>query len=252
MLRTIFLITSLLMSASSGSAQSSLGIDGAELSLSQTGAGGSLQRSFRATADVRITEFHGSQFDLGYTKYDGRALGEAMAHLYLAPKPSQKYGIFAAYSDADNSGDYAFRFGVEGMVALSPNWIIDGATGFGALNPGMFDFLYAGLGIEHRLNSHLNLRAQTLLAEYDEVGFYAIGSDTSLTAIWTPNHSPADFTFGINRLGLDGASGQKPILSATASVTLRIGQSPDTRRPLKNRRFAAYDPLIPLLRRNLP
>ena len=100
-LRTAFVIGALVI-GSPAVAQSSLGITGATLEVTSTeDEAGQLRNSFATSVDVRITEYHGLQGDLRFDKTLGGTIGHLGGHLYLAPQPGQKNGLFLSLSDVD-------------------------------------------------------------------------------------------------------------------------------------------------------
>ena len=150
-------------------AQSSLGITGAELSFGAVqDESGATRMDGRAVVDVAITDVHGFQGDLGFADTEAGGVGTVAAHLYMAPREGQKYGLFAQLSDVDGRSMTYGAIGAEGMLSITPETLVEGRAGIGAANDGGLDFMFASLGLAHSYSSALEISATLDLAEFDE------------------------------------------------------------------------------------
>ena len=140
------------------SAQSSLGIQGADLTFGalQDEAGQS-QTQAELVMDVAITGNHGLQGELAFTDTAYGTIGTLGAHLYLAPRPDRKYGVFLTLSDVDGRSMAWGTVGIEGMRAISDTTTISGRTGLGVSDVEGLDFIFAGAGIAHEFSPSTTL-----------------------------------------------------------------------------------------------
>lgn len=231
-------------------AQSSLGITGADFVLGMTQDEAGDSRSFAAAGlDVAITSAHGFQGDLRFSDTAGGGIGMAAAHLYLAPREGQKYGLFAQVSDLDGRAMLWGAFGAEGMVSFSTDTLLEVRGGMGAADEGGLDFVFAGGALVHALSESLTLEASLDLADFDEAAFRATAYDAALTARYSPEGAPWGLYASVIRSGLtgrDGAPGETRLgLGLTLSLGTTGGARPDTRL------FRSPDPVAPLVRRGL-
>ena len=149
MLRTL-IVFAVASFSSSAFAQSSLGITGAEFTFGQVqDESGTAQTSVAATVDMAVTDYHGFQGDLRFSDTNFGALGSLGAHIYLAPRPGQKYGLFATISDVDGRAATWGAIGAEGQFSWDEDWVVGARAGLGAGDAAGLDFIFGGVSIAH-------------------------------------------------------------------------------------------------------
>ncbi len=238
------------LSCPAAQAQSSLGITGADFNLgvAQDESGSARSRA-SATVDVAITGVHGFQGDLSFDDTASGGIGGVAAHLYMAPRDGQKYGVFAALSDVDGRSMMWGSLGAEGMLALSPDTSFEVRAGFGVSDADALDFIFGGVGLAHELTPEITLAGRLDVADFDEAVFRATSWDAGVTATWSPRNGPWGLQAGVTRSGLAGRDGAPGETRVSFGVTLSLGTaggaSPATRL------FGRTDPVAPLLRREL-
>lgn len=231
-------------------AQSSLGISGATLDLGSTEDESGTRRSRVASSvDVRITGAHGLQGDLSFAETSSGTVGQLAAHLYMAPRPGQKYGLFVSLSDVDGRALSWLSLGAEGMLSLGQNTTLEGRVGLGATDGGSRDFIFGGVSLAHALSPALELEAALDVADFDETSFRATSIDASLTARYSPEGSPWGAYASVTRSDLTGRDDASAATRIGFGVTLNFGASggvdPHTRP------FRSTDPGSPLVRRGI-
>ena len=235
---------------STASAQSSLGITGAELGFggfSQSEGGTSFAADI--TLDVAVTEYHGLQGDLAWVETNSGAVGRVGAHVYMTPLPGQKYGLFALVGDANGRAMTYGALGIEGMFEVSDTLALGGYAGAGIGSNDGLDVIFAGFEATYALSQDFRLDGGVQLTEYDEVGLQAIGTEAQLNVRYAPQGQPFAVTAGVVHdmlTGPDGAPGQT---RAELSLSWRFGTingAAPTSRP-----FRTPDPFLPLVRRGL-
>jgi hypothetical protein len=231
-------------------AQSSLGITGATLKLASTeDEAGTAQGSLAASVDVRITEVHGLQGGLSFAETATGTLGSLDGHLYMAPRPGQKYGLFLSVSDMDGRSMAWGTLGAEAMFAFGESSVVEGRVGLGAANGSSLDFIFAGISVAHAFSPAFEVEAALDVADFDETAFRATSLEASLTARYSPEGSPWGAYVSASRSDLTGRDGAAASHGIGFGVTLNLGTAggtdPDTRM------FRTTDPVAPLIRRGI-
>ncbi len=171
MIKFLF-IAAAVFAATHASAQSSLGIQGTTIGIGGIqDEAGDYQSAASVSVDVRVTSFHGLQGDLRFSDTSSGLIGQLGAHLYMTPKPGQKYGVFATLSDVDGSSMTWGALGVEGMLSLGLDTALEARTGLGVADAGGLDFIFAGVSLAHAVNPTLEIEAFLDVAEFDEAAF---------------------------------------------------------------------------------
>jgi hypothetical protein len=113
-------------------AQSSLGVQGfsGDLAYGITDEGRTTSRGL-ANLDVAITGVHGLQLDFGLLDTGTVTLGQIGTHIYMRPRQTQKYGLFATLSDVDEFSVQYINAGLEGRFGLSANTGAEFRVGLG-------------------------------------------------------------------------------------------------------------------------
>ncbi|QMU57586.1 MAG: hypothetical protein GKR98_04835 [Boseongicola sp.] len=243
-------LTLALFAASPVLAQSSLGIQGAELRFGALqDEDGNAQSDFRLGLDVAITSAHGFQGDVILSDTDYGLIGQLGAHLYMDPVANQKYGVFATLADVDGRTMSWAALGVEGMLALNSSTTIQIQTGMGISDVNGLDFIFAGISSVHAISSTAEIEGSLDLVEFDEAGFQAIAYDIGLSARYSPSGAPWGIYGNLTQSGLTGASGApgetRLGLGISWSLGASGGVSPTTRQ------FRSTDPVASLVRRDL-
>ena len=229
-------------------AQSSLGITGATLSLGAAeDEAGARQSLVASSVDVRITEVHGLQGDLTFSDTASGTIGQLARHLYMAPQPGQKYGLFLSLSDVDGRSLSWMNLGTEGMISVAENTTLEGRIGLGATDGNSRDYVFAGVSLAHAFSPAFEIEAALDVAEFDEAAFRATSVETTLTARYSPEGAPWGAYASITQsdlTGRDGAPGATRIgFGVTFSFGALGGTDPHTRP------FRQADPVAQLVRR---
>ena len=245
------LVVAVLMSISGPAlAQSSLGITGAALSLGMTeDEAGQSRVEGMATVDVAITEVHGFQGDLRFADTAGGGIGSLGAHLYMAPREGQKYGLFATLSDIDGRAMSWGTIGAEGMLSLSDTTVLEIRGGLGAADDNGLDFIFGALTLAHALAPGLELAAALDVTDFDETALRATSYEASLRAHYSPEGAPWGVYASVSQSGLAGRDGEGGETRLGLGVTLTLG-TVNGSNP-QSRHFRSVDPVAPLLRRGL-
>jgi hypothetical protein len=228
-------------------AQSSLGVTGAAFSLGLIeDEGGDFRGEASAVVDVAITEAHGFQGDLRFSDTATGGIGTTAAHLYMTPKPGQKYGLFAALSDVDGRSMLYGSVGAEGMFSLGSNAALEFRGGMGWADAGGLDYVFGGASVTHALSPSLELELSLDLADFDEAALNATAYDLGATMRFQPEGAPWGGYLSVTQSGLTGADGATRIgLGLTMNLGTAGGTDPHTRP------FRTPDPVAPLVRRGL-
>ena len=243
-------IAAVLFAATHVSAQSSLGIQSARIEF-----GGSQDevQNFQAGAsigvDVAITSFHGLQGDLRFSDTANGMIGQLGAHLYMTPKPGQKYGVMATLSDVDGRSMMWGSLGVEGMFSLSRNTVVEGRTGLGVADEGGLDFIFAGVSLAHRFNPALEFETFIDVAEFDEAALQAISYEAGIAAHYSPDGAPWGIYASLTHSDLGGRDGTRGETRIGLGLTIEFGASRSV--DPASRQFRTSDPVAPLVRRGL-
>ena len=231
-------------------AQSSLGITGASLQAGSTeDEKGQQNANFASSVDVRITGVHGLQGDLSFYETSGGTIGQLAGHLYMAPEPGQKYGLFFSFSDADGRSMAWANFGAEGMLAIGEDTVLEGRLGLGAADWNSLDYIFGGLSVAHGFSPELEIEAALEVADFDEASFRATAIETSLTLRYSPSGAPWGIYASAARSDLTGRNGGTASTRLGLGVSFNFGAAGGT--DPSTRMFRKVDPLAPLVRRAL-
>ena len=224
-----------------------LGVTGAEFGL---GAGaifpedGAARYLGHASLDVAITAHHGLQGDLSLEGLDGTQVGRVAGHLYMLPRPGQKYGLFGMVADLDDRAFTYVTAGAEGIFDLGHGVGVEARGGLGLATQGPLDVVFAGALATWQAAPALRLDVGLDAAHVDEVGLTATLTETRIGArLARPRGGPAlDLAVVHEALGDLGSE-----TSLRTALTWRFGDTgPTTARP-----FRGQDPVAPLIRRGL-
>lgn len=229
--------------------QSSLGIAGVELTLGgYREADGGTSVSGELLTDVAVTNHHGLQGELAWHALPAGGVGRIGGHLYMVPRETRKYGLFAVVGDVDGRSFLYGHGGVEGMVSLSPRATLGAHAGLGFASEGL-DYIFGGVDARFRMSDALQLEAGAGLSEFDEVGFQAMGAILDLSMRYAPTGTPVSVSVGVEQdllLGVDGAPGET---RAMLRLSWRFGET-NAASPL-SRPFRTPDPILQLVRRGI-
>lgn len=228
-------------------AQSSLGISGVELSFGAVeDEAGDYRGEARAVVDVAITGLHGFQGDLNFSDTGTGAIGTVATHLYMKPKPGQKYGLFAALSDVDGRSMIYGSLGAEGMLSLGERTSVEARAGMGWADADGLDYIFAGAALAHQLTPAVTLEGSLDVVDFDEAALSATAYDLGLKATYSPKGSPWGAYVSVTQSGLGGHDDVTRIgLGLTITLGTAGGTDPHTRL------FRTPDPVSPLVRRGL-
>ncbi|NND40661.1 MAG: hypothetical protein HKO04_01130 [Silicimonas sp.] len=231
-------------------AQSSLGIAGMSLDLGSTeDEAGEWRGAFASSVDVRITGVHGLQGDLAFSETAGGTIGSLGAHVYMAPRPGQKYGLFFNLSDVDGRSMAWASAGAEGMFRIAEGTIVEGRIGLGAADGNSLDYIFGGASLVHALSPAVEIEAAFDIADFDEAAFRATSLESSLTARYSPEGAPWGLYASLIHSDLTGRDGARGATRIGLGVTYRLGTSGGV--DTDTRPFRAADPVAPLVRRGL-
>lgn len=231
-------------------AQSSLGISGASLDVGSTeDEAGTRQSHVASSVDVRITANHGLQGDMAFAGTATGTIGQLAGHLYMAPRPGQKYGLFLSLSDVDGRALSWISLGAEGMLSLGESTVLEGRLGLGAADGNSRDYIFSGVSIAHALTPALEVEAALDAADFDEASFRATAVEASLTARYSAEGSPWGAYASVTRSELTGRDGAPGTTRIGLGVTFTFGTSggPNPH----NRPFRRTDPVAQLARRGI-
>ncbi|MCU0912091.1 MAG: hypothetical protein MUE98_12310 [Rhodobacteraceae bacterium] len=254
-LRTVFPAAALAVACAAAmpaTAQSSLGLQSGGLTFGLTqGEDGEARASADLWADVAIGSHHGVQIDLAAEDTAQGLLAHAGVHLYLAPGPDRKYGVFATVGDLDGESFTVGTVGLEGRMALGPRTGLELRGGIGIANriaaADNLDFLFAGAAVDHEIAPGLTASLSAEVAEFDETGFQAMGSTVLAEVEYRPARSPLAISAGLGVSSLEGRDGRPQETFARIGVSWTFGAATEpARRP-----FRRADPYAPLALRGL-
>lgn len=231
-------------------AQSSLGISGATFSFgSIEDEAGTQQVQVASSVDVRITAVHGLQGDLTFADTATGTIGQLGAHLYMAPRPGQKYGLFMSLSDMDGRSLSWVNLGAEGMLSIGEATTLEGRLGLGAADGNSRDYIFGGISVVHAFNPAFEVEAALDLAEFDEAAFRANAIEASLTARYSPEGAPWGVYASVIHSDLAGRDGRPGATRIGFGVTINFGTSGGT--DPQTRPFRQSDPVAQLARRGI-
>ncbi|MEO1238900.1 MAG: hypothetical protein AAFW64_04405 [Pseudomonadota bacterium] len=245
------LITALAVCVSSAaSAQSSLGVTGAELSFggfSQTG--GTTSFDAEIVLDVAVTEAHGLQGELAWIETNSGAVGRIGAHIYMTPIAGQKYGLFGVIGDVNGRELTYAVVGIEGMFEVSDDLALGGYVGAGVGSADGLDVIFAGFEGTYNVSDTLRLDGGVQITEYDELGLQAIGTEARLNLRYSPKGQPFAVTAGVVQDMLTGPDGAEAQTRGEIKLSWSLG-SINGAEPV-SRQLRTADPFLPLIRRGI-
>ena len=231
-------------------AQSNLGITGMSLNLgSIEDEAGDWRGGLASSIDIKVTDVHGLQGHLSFSDTAGGTIGSLGAHLYMAPQPGQKYGVFFNLSDLDGRSMLWFSAGAEGMLELSESTLLEGRLGLGASDERSLDFIFGGVSIAHALSPEYEIEAALDVTDFDESSFRATSVEASLTARYSPEDVPWGFYASLSHSDLTGRSGTGSATRIGLGMTYQFGSISGVR--ADTRHFRNADAVAPLVRRGL-
>ncbi|MBS8227405.1 hypothetical protein [Vannielia litorea] len=226
---------------------SSIGFSGAELTLGHV-SGDNPGTSLDASIDVSITAHHGLQLDLGVIDYGEVWFGNIAAHLYLQPSQSSKYGVFLAYSDANDTEAGTTEIGAEGIWSLTPATTLTARAGMGRADPSEVDYLFASLGTSVALTEQFALSGALAVVDADEANTALTATTLDLGLSYSLPSAPVTLYAGASHTRISGTL-QAEDTRLAVGLTAAIGGPRSARAPASARRFAPVRPLRPLLER---
>ena len=239
-----------LCAATHASAQSSLGIQSTSIELGGIqDEAGDFQTNAGIGVDVAITSFHGLQGELQFSDTSNGLIGRLGAHLYMAPRPGQKYGVFASLSDVDGRSMTWGTLGVEGMLSMGLDTTLEGRTGLGVADDGGLDFIFAGISVAHSINPALSIETFLDVAEFDEAALRAISYEVGVTARYSPEGAPWGLYASVIHSDLAGRDGTNGETRVGLGLSIEFGAARST--DPASRHFRTSDPVAPLVRRGL-
>ncbi|MCX7890471.1 MAG: hypothetical protein N2422_12220 [Rhodobacteraceae bacterium] len=251
-MRLLALLATLVALHGVPAAAQSLGLDALELSAAADSKG---RAALRLSGDWAITGAHGLQLDMGLGDTGGGtgsgALGQLDAHLYLAPRPGRKYGLFLSLADVDGREATVAMAGIEGMIDASPATTLSAAAALGYARPGALDFVALRGGLRHALGPHLSAFAAAQIAEIDETRLRALPWQARAGLAWDAPALPVEIAVALVADGIGGRDGAATGQRAELSLTWRFGGGRGAARPVSDRLFETWQPFDPLLRRGL-
>jgi hypothetical protein len=231
-------------------AQSSLGFTMGEASVGVLSLDSGEFAFADGRVDVAITGAHGLQFDLALEDRPQGTLGHFGAHVYLAPREGQKYGLFATLSDLDGESLTLGAAGAEGRIALGERAALELRAGAGLGNriasDASLDFIFAGAGVDYEASDRLRLGLYGEAAEFDEADFRAVGYTLVAEAEYRLGSVTISGAVGVS--GLEGRDGGAR--ESFARIGLSVGFGAGGADPSR-RLFRRADPTQPLALRGL-
>lgn len=231
-------------------AQSSLGITGASLSLSSVEDElGVMRTGISSSVDVRVVQVHGLEGHLSFSDTSTGAIGHLAGHIYMAPRPGQKYGLFATLSDVDGRSMAWGSLGAAGMLELGEATLVEGRLGLGAADGNSLDYIFGGISLAHAFSPAFEVEIALDLADFDEAAFRATSIETSLTARYSPEGSSWGVFASVTQSDLTGRDGGSGATRFGLGLSFDFGTSGGT--GADTRHFRQHDPVAPLIRLGL-
>jgi hypothetical protein len=199
-----------------------------------------------AAVNVALTPYHGAQGDAVFAQTPDGAIGRLGGHLFMTPTEGHKYGLFVSLADVDGEAVTYGTFGAEGILALSPQTSVELRGGIGAASVDGLDYLFAGARIVHAFDE-VTVYAGYDLAEFDELSFSAIGHDMVAGVEINAVGSGLKIFTEIARARLTGTDAAPDETNFRAGITIRFGRIGGAT-PL-TRPFHTGDPVAQLVRR---
>lgn len=230
-------------------AQSSIGTKGASFSFAGISPDdGDAFYEGDIMLDVAISEYHGLQGDLYFTDTGNGLIGRVGGHAYLAPGEGRKYGLFGTFADLDNASYSYVQAGIEGMWAIGENASVEARAGMGMASDDL-DYIFAGAAVHYALSDTFNVTAALDVAEFDEAGFSAIGTNASFGVEYDMPSAPVVAFAEVRTDMLNGTNGAPSLTSAVLGLRIRLGSSGGV--DPATRPFRTSDPIAQLVRRGL-
>ena len=155
----------------------------------------------------------------------------------------------ATLSDVDGRSMTWGSLGVEGMLSLGSNTVVEGRTGLGVADEAGLDFIFAGVSLAHRFTPTLEIETFLDVAEFDEPALRAISYEAGIAAHYSPDGAPWGLYASLTHSDLSGRDGTRGETRLGLGLTIEFGASrgvdPNTRQ------FRVSDPVAPLVRRGL-
>lgn len=237
------------LAAAPALAQSSLGLTGVDLRLGLSDTSGSPAFA-EASVDVAITGYHGLQSDFWVSDTASGTIAGVAGHLYMTPRPGQKYGLFAFVGDADGRSATYGGGGIEAMFDLGRSTTVEARAGLGLTHRTGFDFIFGSAALHHEITPDLTLTAGLALADFDEAAFSARTAEATFGVHWSPSNRPWGLFAEIGRDAFSGPSAVPGETTLRAGFTMKFGGGRGTG-GAHDRPFSRPDPLRPLTRRGL-
>ncbi len=196
--------TSLVSVPQAARAQSSLGMNVAEFSLGHDNGTSDGGVSTAVAGDFRITGSHGLQLGLGFKDRPEGVLGQVDLHLFMLPRPENKYGFVLSLADVDGREATIGYAGVEGLFQLGASTFVSGQAVLGYARPGDIDFIGFSGGLVEALSDRTSIFATLDIAEFDEVKLRTTAYAGRLGVSYQPDHSPWEITLALATDGLTG------------------------------------------------
>ncbi|MBY6047366.1 hypothetical protein [Vannielia litorea] len=233
------------------SAQSSaIGFSAAELTFGHlSGESGSLS-TLDASADFAITAHHGFQLDVGVVDYGEVWFGNIAAHLYLQPSQQAKYGLFLAYSDANDTEASTIEAGIEGIWSLTPATTLTARAGMGRADPSEMDYIFGSIGLEQAITDQLAITGRLAVVDADEASTALTATTLDLGLRYHLPSAPVSLYVGASHSHISGTISTDETRLALG-LTAAIGGPRSARAPAATRQFAPVRPLRPLLERSM-
>lgn len=255
LLRSLPLAPALALFNGRADAQSSLGVQGfsGDLAYGIMDDGRTTSRGL-ANLDVAITGVHGLQLDFGLLDTGTVTLGQIGTHIYMRPRQTQKYGLFATLSDVDEFSVQYMNAGLEGRFGLSANTAAEfrvglgGTTSMAAKVGSQWDYAFAGIGMLHDLTDTITVQARIDVTEFDETGFSAIGVDSQVRLFHSARGSNFEAYAELTNHALFGDNAAPTITSVGVGITLNLGTAGDS---VMDRPFQVATPFDQLIDRDI-
>lgn len=238
--------------ASTALADSSIGFNGADVTIGYAGAGdGRDLTSINGTLDFAITRHHGLQLDLGAVDYGDTYFGTLTAHLYMQPADSAKYGVFFAYADADDMAASDMTIGIEGIWALGERLTASARFGIGKADPSQVDYIFGEFGADYALSDRFGLRGGAQITDIEETDLTVRAIDLTAGAVWYVPGAPLEVFAGVTHSIASGEDGAADETRFALTMTAYFGEKRGADARLEARRFAPVRPLNSLFARDM-
>lgn len=232
-------------------AQSALGFRDAQVTLTYGASQNEPLQSIDAALDVSITRSHGLQLTFGAISYPDTYFGQIGAHLYMAPGDTAKYGLFAAYSDADDENDWEGLLGIEGLWRFGDAVAVEARAGIGILNPDSYDYIFVEANAHYALSDRLALSGGFKMTDLEETRLALRSTEMTLGLTYYIPTAPVELSLGLSRSTINGTIDASEELRATAQLTVHLGGARSARADVHDRFFSASHPLKEILLRDL-